>query len=79
MSSETTMSPPGGADSRHVMERHSLNLVHIVDGDSLSGYGPMTSTNRLVRAQPKCPWGRPACGVVWGGTVRSRLSPDWIS
>src|SRR5450756_609475 len=29
MSSETTMSPPGGADSRHVMERHSLNLVSV--------------------------------------------------
>jgi RNA-directed DNA polymerase len=30
MSSETTMSPPGGADSRHVMERHSLNLITVV-------------------------------------------------
>lgn len=25
MSSETTMNPPGGADSRHVMDRHSLD------------------------------------------------------
>jgi hypothetical protein len=65
MSSGTTKSPSGGADSQHVMERHSLNPIHIVDGDSLSVYGPMTSTNRLVRAHRKCPWGRPACGVVW--------------
>ena len=37
----------------------------------------MTSTNRHVRAQRKCPWGRPACVVVWGGTVRSRPLPDY--
>jgi RNA-directed DNA polymerase len=29
MSSETTMNPPGGADSRHVMERHSLDSVTV--------------------------------------------------
>ena len=29
MSSETTMSPSGGAGSRHVMERHSLNPVTV--------------------------------------------------
>jgi RNA-directed DNA polymerase len=29
MSSETTMSPSGGAGSRHVMERHSLNLISV--------------------------------------------------
>jgi hypothetical protein len=65
MSSRKAMSPLGGANSRHVMERHSLNPIHIVDWDSLSGYGPMTSTNRLVRAHRKCPWGRPVRVVVW--------------
>ena len=29
MSSESTMSPSGGAGSRHVMERHSLNPVTV--------------------------------------------------
>jgi RNA-directed DNA polymerase len=29
MSSEATMNPPGGADSRHVMERHSLDLITV--------------------------------------------------
>ena len=29
MSSETTMSPSGGAGSRHVMERHSLNFITV--------------------------------------------------
>ena len=65
MSSRKAMSPTGGADSRHVMETNPLNPIHAVDWDSLSGYGPMASTNRHVRAHRKCPWGRPACVVVW--------------
>ena len=58
MSSRKAMSPSGGADSRHVIERHSLNPIHIVDGDSLSGYGPMTSTNRHVRTRMRGGVGR---------------------
>ena len=69
MSSEAAKNPTEGSGSWHVIERDSLNLV--------SGFGPMTSTNRHVRDQGKCPWGRPACVVVWGGTVSYRPLPDW--
>lgn len=29
MSSDATKNPPGGAGTRHVMERHSLNLISV--------------------------------------------------
>jgi hypothetical protein len=75
MSSGMAENPSRGAGSRHVREQTPLNPVHAVDWQSVSGYGPMTSTNRHVRAHRKCPWGSPACVVVWGGTVKGGPYP----
>ena len=48
MSSKAMMIPHGGVVSRHVMEQDSLNPL-------ISGYGPMTSTNRHVRDRKEVP------------------------
>jgi len=37
---------------------------------SLPDYGPVISVNPAL-------WREPACGVVWGGGVRSFPLPDW--
>jgi hypothetical protein len=58
MSSRKAMSPTGGANSRHVMETNPLNPIHAVDWDSLSGQGPMASTNRHVRTRMRGGVGR---------------------
>ena len=58
MCSERAMNPSGGADSRHVMETTPLDPAHLVDRDSLSGYGPMASTNRHVRTRMRGGEGR---------------------
>ena len=41
---------------RRVMEATPLDPVHLVDCDSLSGYGPMTSTNRHVPLRRDAWW-----------------------
>ena len=33
---------------------------------------------RMLRAQRMCPWGRPACTVVWGLGVRDPRLPDYV-
>jgi hypothetical protein len=77
------MNPNGGAGGRRVMEVLPLDpiplerVVSAVDVDSVSGYGPMISANRLVRL-PAGGQG-PACGVVWGGTAKCRPLPDYGS
>ena len=43
---------------RRVMEAPPLDPVHLVDCDSPSGYGPMTSTNRHVRTRMRGDVGR---------------------
>ena len=58
MSSERAMIPPGGAIVRRVMETTPLDPVHLVDCDSISGYGPMASTNRHVRTRMRGGEGR---------------------
>ena len=59
MSSERAMNPSGGATVWRVMETSPLNPAHIVGWDSMSGYGPMTSTNRHVRDRREYPCGAP--------------------
>ena len=57
MSSGTAKNPTGGAAPRHVMERHSIDLISVeyvvvpCEWDSLSGYGPMISANRPLRTR----------------------------
>jgi hypothetical protein len=58
MSSRKAMSPTGGANARHVMETNPLNPIHAVDWDSISGFGPMASTNRHVRTRMRGGVGR---------------------
>ena len=58
MCSNGAMNPSGGATIRRVMEISSLDPVHLVDRDSISGYGPMTSPNRHVRTRMRGGVGR---------------------
>ena len=49
MSSEATMNPTGGADSRHVMERHSLNPVtvaQVLERDNLQKAWKQVKANK---------------------------------
>lgn len=49
MSSETTTSPPGGVDSRHVMGRHSLDSVtvaHVVQKDNMQKAWKQVKANK---------------------------------
>ena len=51
MSSETTMSPSGRVDSRHVMERHSLDSVtvaHVVQEDNMHKAWKQVKANKGV-------------------------------
>jgi len=58
MSSEWALNPTGGAIVRRVMETNPLNPAHAVNQDSISGYGPMASTNRHVRTRMRGGVGR---------------------
>jgi hypothetical protein len=58
MGSDRAMNPTGGPTVRRVMETNPLDPVHIVDCDSISGYGPMTSSNRHVRTRMRGGVGR---------------------
>jgi RNA-directed DNA polymerase len=49
MSSETTVSPSGGVDSRHVMDRHSLDPVtvaHVVQKDNMQKAWKQVKANK---------------------------------
>ena len=49
MSSEATMSPPGGADYRHVMERHSLDSVtvaQVLESENLQNAWKQVKANK---------------------------------
>lgn len=49
MISETTMNPPGGAESRHVMEGHSLGSVtvlHVVQKDNMQKAWKQVKANK---------------------------------
>ena len=51
MSSEATMSPPGGVDSRHVMDRQSLDSVtvaHVVQEDNMHKAWKQVKANKGV-------------------------------